>query len=184
MAVLLSNMRSKGFTLFELIIAMAILSILAGGAIPSVSGLIESNAKKKATMDLLRSVNYARNHAITHKSSVSICPSRDNTGCSDNWSDPLIIFDDVNEDGKPDKNKVIAQRDASWGNTKLVWRGALGENRFITYRHNGSIKFAGRFAFCSFKKSNKTKWQQIIISNTGRARIAKIYEYKPYCAEN
>lgn len=71
-----------GFTLLELMVALAVASVLVVVAVPSFRDLLRRNQVSSANNALLADLGYARSEAITRGSIVSICPSSDGTTCS------------------------------------------------------------------------------------------------------
>jgi type IV fimbrial biogenesis protein FimT len=74
--------RSKGFTLVELMVTILIVAVLAAIALPSFRNVIQRNRVAAASNDLLASLSYARNTAITRGQLVSMCPSTDGANCT------------------------------------------------------------------------------------------------------
>jgi type IV fimbrial biogenesis protein FimT len=70
----------QGFSLLELMVALAVAAILVAIAVPSFRDLIHRSQVSSASNALLASVSYARTEAITRGQLVSMCPSADNGG--------------------------------------------------------------------------------------------------------
>lgn len=87
----------RGFTLVELMIVIAILSILITVGIPSFSNFLSDNRMSSFTNDLVADLNLARSEAIKRNLPVSICASSDQTSCSNatEWATGWIIFTDT-----------------------------------------------------------------------------------------
>jgi type IV fimbrial biogenesis protein FimT len=69
-----SRRSSTGFTMVELLITIAIATILATIAIPSFSGLIASQRAKTAASELFASFLTARSDAIVRNANVTVSP--------------------------------------------------------------------------------------------------------------
>jgi type IV fimbrial biogenesis protein FimT len=66
--------RSAGFTMVELLVTIAIATILATVAIPSFSALIASQRAKAAASELFASFLTARSDAIVRNANVTVSP--------------------------------------------------------------------------------------------------------------
>lgn len=69
----LVDMKNAGFTLMELLIAIALGVILLGIGIPSLSNLLGSNNLATQEKSLLSHLNYARQQAISNQQTVTLC---------------------------------------------------------------------------------------------------------------
>ena len=74
--------RSKGFTLVELMVTIAVVAVLLAIALPSFRKVIQRNRVASASNDLLASISYARTTAINRGQLVSMCPSTDGANCT------------------------------------------------------------------------------------------------------
>lgn len=78
--------KAKGFTLVELMIAIAVLGIIVAMAAPAMSGfVIRQNVNSRAN-ELLLSIAFARSEAVKRNASIVVIPSTNSsTGWSDGW---------------------------------------------------------------------------------------------------
>lgn len=90
------TLRQRGFTLLELMVAVAILSILTGIAVPSFTDTIRNNQIAAVSSDLVAAMALARNEAMKRGVRVSVCPAADQDNCADgvDWSKGWIVFVD------------------------------------------------------------------------------------------
>ena len=89
-----------GFTALELIVTMAVITVLLTMGVPAFENY-SLNLRMKTAMDQLQTdLNLARGHAISHNSKTVICPANDGDDCSGQpvWQDGWIIFTDINGD--------------------------------------------------------------------------------------
>jgi len=170
---------NNGFTLIELLSSMAILTVIFSMVLPSLENLRLFSQSAAATQQLMAVLNFSRQQSVTYKTSVSICPTKDNNTCSHNWSDPLIIFRDNNSNGLRDaEENILKYSDILSEGEKLVWK-ASGSRRYIRYKFRGETRNQnGRLSYCSKKNRVIT---QIILYHTGRSRVAGAKEIKQHC---
>jgi len=96
--------RSRGFTLIELMVALAAGAIILTVAIPSFATLMERNRIGSAADQLYTSLATARGEALKRRSAVRVCPSSDSANCRNDgiWSDGWLVFSDGDGNGQPD----------------------------------------------------------------------------------
>ena len=75
-------LRSRGFSLLELMITITVAAILLVIAVPSFRDVIHRNEVSSSSNALLASLSYARGEAITRGQLVSICPGDQTAGCT------------------------------------------------------------------------------------------------------
>lgn len=169
-----------GITLFDLLIAMAILGILMGVAIPSLDHIAQTTKSDIIARQTLKALNFARHEAISYKTHVTICPSHDKEYCSKNWKNPLMVFIDSDHNGKRDDNEQKLQyfEPIKYNSgDKISWK-SFGNKPYISFDYDGTTIYqSGRISYCP--EINPQKYQrQVIIYRTGRARIASTKELK------
>lgn len=76
--------RAHGFSLIELMIALAVASILVIIAAPSFRDMLRRNKVSSTSNAVLADIAYARSEAVSRGSIVSICPSSDGSSCVTN----------------------------------------------------------------------------------------------------
>jgi type IV fimbrial biogenesis protein FimT len=89
-----------GFTLIELMVAIAVLAILIGLAVPSFTSLINGNRLASHTNELVASLQVARMESLRRGMRVAVCRSTDGATCAagaqwDSW----ITIADSNRNG-------------------------------------------------------------------------------------
>ena len=102
--------KSSGFTLIELMVAIAIVSILMTLAVPSFIQMFQSNTISSNVNNFLADMRYARSEAVRRGGGVIMCrsdaPEAASPVCgsgsgpgTNGWVSGWIIFHDVDGDG-------------------------------------------------------------------------------------
>ncbi len=102
--------RMYGVTLIELMITIAILSILVGLAVPTFDSVRLSSKLRSYSNELVAGALLARSEAIKRNSVVKLCVmNSDGDDCqnSTDWENGWLIFHDVNDDDTLDAGETL-----------------------------------------------------------------------------
>ncbi len=172
-------MQTRGFTLLELLVSIAVIGIIATTAIPSFVDIIKDSRISSSLINLKSDLYLARSSAIRYNRHAIICTSNaDNTNCSgsSNWENGWIVFVDANKDGEcngangvcADGGKVI-KVGSGIKNKDLKLQGYRHRTYRIRYDPEGfSYAFNGKVIACDDRGIKKARG--IVISNSGRVR--------------
>lgn len=172
------NRKMHGFTIVELMIAIAILAILIAIGIPSFQATIMNNRMTSNVNAFITSLNQARSEAVKQNLEVSVCASTDGTTCGGagvNWEQGWVVFVDRDNDGVIDDGDdcdsaatddcILAVQSALTGETSL-----RSTDNSISYFGGGSSNGADTFTICDSRGADNAK--AVVVSSTGRPRIS------------
>lgn len=156
-----------GFTLVELMLALAIAAVLAAIGAPAMAGLLARTHELAAESQVYDGLNHARQLAVMHNTRVRVCPSNDGHHCGDghDWQAGWII---------------VPERRGATSSTMpaRVFPAMPNGTRIITSAGRRSVEFhpdgraAGtnlRFTICHARRRDG---KSVVVSNTGRVRMA------------
>lgn len=130
---------SHGFTLIELMVAVAVMAILVSAAVPSFTSVFNGNRLTGIANELAASLQSARMEALRRGQRVVVCSSADGASCvatpaTDSWPG-WLAFVDTDADNVLDAGEAILRYDRiqapmevraspaiSGGNSRVVFR--------------------------------------------------------------
>lgn len=130
--------KQRGFTLVELLVAVAITAILAVMAAPSFSSFVSKGRADSASQQLFSDLNAARVEAIKRNRRVLVCPSPNtptvnSCAAGNNWSNGWVLCVDADSDGTCDN--ITATSDPNFPNPFFI-RSALNSTLSVTATAN------------------------------------------------
>jgi type IV fimbrial biogenesis protein FimT len=172
-------MKQSGATLLELLVVLAVTSVLLTLGIPRFASLVHANRLTSATNALISSLHLARSEAIKRNARTAMCPSITGTSCaaSGGWHQGWVVFHDANNNAMLDGAEFVMLRQPALpegfrltGNTPV--------SRYISYTPAGSARKisgaiqAGTLTVCR-RSSEQCEARQVVISSTGRPRTTR-----------
>ncbi|MDQ3161185.1 MAG: GspH/FimT family pseudopilin [Pseudomonadota bacterium] len=163
--------RNAGFTLIEMVIAMAVVGILAGMAVPAITDAGESARSGAAKAHLLASWLSGTSHAANTGSEVVLCPG-DATGCrkSMDWSQGWIAFADIDGNRLRGPNETLLGQTEPLGG-KVHLRSTVGRTRIVFQPNGGNAGSNITWTLCDGRGADEAT--TIVVANSGRLRTGK-----------
>lgn len=162
---------SRGFTLVELMVTIAVLAVLVAIAFPSFEATLRSNRVATSNNALLGALSMARSEAVRNTRGGGVCASADGEGCNGTWSNGWIAFAD--NDGSGDFSDGDTVINFTQLNTRMEAEGDGVD--VIAFNSRGMRVSAGdqaivlRPAACDGQELQRT----VSVSRSGIARVEK-----------
>jgi type IV fimbrial biogenesis protein FimT len=174
------NLRTAGFTLLELLVAVTAALVLLLVAAPSLNAAVTSMKLTSTSNNFLSHIYLARSEAIKRNGRVVLCKSADGATCasSGGWEQGWIVFHDTNNNGVIDAGElVIARQQALPAAFKLT--GNQNVAKYVSFEPTGSTRLvgggfqAGTLTLCR-QSATSNEARQIILNAVGRPRVQKL----------
>jgi type IV fimbrial biogenesis protein FimT len=185
---------SKGFTMVELMVVVALVAVVSAIAIPNFRDLIGRNNISSQVNEFIATLHLARTTAIQRGKYVTICRTTDDTlptpVCSGlnstsvdgvvrarhNWATGWIIFVEDDPSGALyvfDTNDTLVKRYPGQSDNYSIANSVTTSAQHITFNPQGGFAGASsagiRFGFKSFSASNDTE-RTVCVSRGGSIR--------------
>jgi len=166
----------SGFSFIEILVALAIFSLVVGLGVPSYRDWIASRQLANHAEYLAETLNQARSEAVKRQLRVNVCKSDDGKQCAaaGTWSAGWIMFADDNRDGSIEAPESLIRHDGPPGNGITVTANHPLDS-YVSYTNfgyarmlNGALQM-GTFVVC--KPGQKAI--DVVLANSGRVRISR-----------
>lgn len=170
----------SGFTVLELMIALAIGAIIITLAVPSFKASLDNQRMTNATNELVMSLNLAKSEAIKRVSYVTICKSSDSascTGATTSWDDGWIVFANAtpaNLDSFDAGDEMIRIYKALSNKLSITPSGTV--DGFVSFRPSGTLgtaaaNFFGTLTTCDERGADHARG--LIMEPSGRWQVSR-----------
>ncbi|WP_256077707.1 GspH/FimT family protein [Massilia sp. YIM B04103] len=162
--------RRPGFSLLELLLVLAVATLLLGIAAPSFRSVIEGQRLRVATADLLSAIHLARSQAIARGRTVLLAAS------GADWTQGWQVFIDRNANQRRDAGEeLLARHDP-------LPQGLRSDSKFSSPASPPYIAYNMAGRGCAAANSQAARWgtltlelggqrRRIVINMLGRARL-------------
>jgi len=169
----------RGFTLGELMTALAVVGVVAVIALPSYRTIIRGARLTTQIYDFSAALNLARSEAVKRGMSVTVCPSTDQATCTNStrWEQGWIVFVDRDADQTVDTSdpfEVILRANGALASGYTL-RGASSTpctlDCYFTVNPKAQPSASGEFVLCEDGQIDPSK--AILVNTVGRITIAQ-----------
>lgn len=156
----------KGISLIELLLCVAIVSVLITLTAPNLSSLLGKLRADSAITALHQDLQFSRITAINYQRFVTLCPLANNH-CSGDWSQGYQVFIDLEPYRQLDPNDTVLRVKAPLSPQDTLDNSAnsLG----LLFSPWGFTNNNSSFVYCANSTSNASQ-TKLVISRAGRTR--------------
>ncbi len=158
-----------GFTLLELMVALAISAVLLGLAGPPMRTMVLDGKRTETLNALVHTLHLARAQSIREGREITVCPVRDHkdacSGDRSGWGRGWIVFSNADRDQPGDRdpgNSVLLRRDLHSSAQIFSNRASFQYRPFNRRSSNGTL------TYCDSRGAAFAR--AVIVSYTGRPR--------------
>jgi type IV fimbrial biogenesis protein FimT len=163
--------RQGAWTLVEVLIILAVVSILITAAVPPMQDFITHNRMSTAVNTFISSLYLARSEAVKRAQNVKVCPTTDYVKCTggSDWDPGWMVFLDVNDNDSVDliSDVVLQQNPALPSRFRIIGSGGRSDAVFHSTGHAAGSN--NTFKFCDTREVANTR--KVYLSNEGRIRL-------------
>ncbi|MGB3596853.1 MAG: GspH/FimT family pseudopilin, partial [Pseudomonas neustonica] len=170
-------MKSDGFTLVEMLTALAVITLILSIGLPSFSKLVDNHRLDVGKEQLARSIQQTREEALRRNQAVTMAP------LNGDWNEGWRIFIDHNRNAAFDAEDELLAEDfaarvshihGSGALAKYLRYNAMGESELL---HGGFL--AGTLYLCPAQQGGDGR--RLIINRVGRLRMDASEIPASYC---
>lgn len=154
---------SVGFSLFELLIVLALIVVVCSFSVPSFSTMTQRSTRFALLQQLLHQLQFCRQAAMQLGTTISLCPSDDGRHCQGQWQQGYVIFtDNLHDHIIHSPQQILRYQQILSHQTTLYYRG-FPTSRYIQWQSNGLTRGQNGSFYLGERR--------VVISHSGRARI-------------
>lgn len=176
---MLNISKSRGVTLFELMIALAIAGVIITLGVPSFRAVIANQQMSAATNEMVMTLNLAKSEAVKRVAYVSICKSTDGLTCNlaaPGWDAGWIVFantTNANLDSLDVGDELIRVFPQLRDSFTFISIGTI--NSFLSFRPSGTVGTAvgnltGTMTMCDDRGALSARG--IVLGPSGRWHVS------------
>lgn len=157
-------MDGRGFTLFELMLALALAATLAAAGVPALREFIRDCEQAAAVNGLLQAIHSGRRLAALSGRHVDLCPTQDGLDCSDGtiWEGDLLLRPHPGGDLAPRVLPSLARRTS---------RTIRANRAALTFSPLRPAATTATFTVCDDRGPRAAV--AVIVNRAGRPRVSR-----------
>lgn len=156
------NQEQHGFTLIELMVAIAVLAILVTTAVPAFGDLVRDSRMRTSVNELVTTFRVARGEALKRGKTVSLCASDDLVTCAEGGRRGFLVFTDADGNYQLGAGDEVLHVHEWSANAPALYTSTDK----LQFRATGRATAAPNFEFCDARGSEAAR--TVMVSRTGR----------------
>lgn len=167
---------TRGFTIIELMVTLAVASVLILVGVPSFNSFVQNNRITSTTNFVVSQLNYARSEAVRLNLAVNIARTGSTAqDLTDGWQ---IYSDAGSATGNSAYNAtdgdVLLRQFEGYGDADLTVSVSSGGNQWIAFNPTGLLSEGGSSVQIAVCDSRGVSFGRLItISTTGRTQVTR-----------
>lgn len=164
-----STPREAGFSLVELLVALAIGAIVLGFGVPSMARMMAESQVRSNSSALSVALAAARLRAVERQHPVGVCPLDEAGQCrpAADWSRGWMVFDDPRGAGRPGSPAAVVE--VAQVPVATVRIASTAGRRSLLFRKDGSSA-GSNVSLTLCHPAHEGVGRQVVVSNVGRTR--------------
>lgn len=163
----MKNPCTRGFTLIEMLLTLAVASVLTMLAVPSFQSLMSKQQATDSYNRVASALHLARSIAVMKNTTSIVCPSTDGRHCSpsQHWQNGWLVAIDSDENQQPD------------GTPSQVFTATSDSIRIYTSQGRQNIRFqsdgsspGSNLSMIICHSGRPQSARSVVLSNVGRIR--------------
>ena len=158
----------QGFSLFEMLICISILSILLFISLPSMSSMTSNQRVSTQITQIRQALYLARSLAVTQGQIWKVCLVDVSNLCVKEGGKSLVVFRDDNNDHQLNSNETVKKTSETRG---VKIKLSASNRAYMRFKITGESLESGNFQVCRMD-SLKSHGGKVIIYRSGRIRVS------------
>ena len=184
--------KAAGFTIYELMLVLAIAGVLFALAIPSMRQFVWNSRMTSSANDLLTAVYRARSESVKRHTQTVLCFTADSEAeepeCDGDGTQGWVVFADTNSDGAADPGEEVVVRHGPLPDTIRLKTMPSGNAGYVAFNAAGFARDIGLgtdlagIVMCDQRGNTATTGPEysaargVLISPTGRPQVTRAVE--------